>query len=188
MSDSLRTLWTTAHQSSLSITNCWSLLKLMSIKLVIASNHLILCGPLLLLPSIFPSIRVFSNESVLCIRWPKCWNFSSILSILSVCALQYYPITGEAFCVYHPCWKSGFQTYIVQTHIHTLVMFDLKFYRINVLNNLAYSIIDIVCHTLIYVYIYIHMYMYTEVGYIYQDFICSMFYSKIFIYIVFQYL
>ena len=66
--------WTTAHQASLSITNYHSLLKLMSIELVIPSNHLILCHPLLLLTSIFPSIRVFSNESVLYIRWPKYWN------------------------------------------------------------------------------------------------------------------
>ena len=67
---------TAAHQASLFITNSWSLLKLMSIKSVIPSNHLILCRPLLLLPSIFPSIRVFSNESVLCIKWPKYRNFS----------------------------------------------------------------------------------------------------------------
>ena len=70
------TPWTAAHQSCLSITNSWSLLKLMSIKLVMPSNHLILCHPLLLPPSIFPSIRVFSNESVLHIRWSKYWSFS----------------------------------------------------------------------------------------------------------------
>ena len=70
------TLWTAAPQASLSITNSWSLLKPMSIESVIPSNHLILCHPLLLPPSIFPNIRVFSNESVLCIRWPKYWNFS----------------------------------------------------------------------------------------------------------------
>ena len=64
-----------AHQASLSITNSWSLLKLMSIESVMPSNHLNLRHPLLLLPSIFPSIRVFSNESVLCIRWPKYWSF-----------------------------------------------------------------------------------------------------------------
>ena len=62
--------------ASLSITNSWSLCKLMSIELVIPSNHLILCFPPLLPPSIFPRIRVFSNESVLCIRWPKYWSFS----------------------------------------------------------------------------------------------------------------
>ena len=70
------TPWTAAYQASLSITNSQSLLKLMSIKSVMPSNHLILCHPLLLLPSIFPSIRVFSNESVLHIRWPKYWSFS----------------------------------------------------------------------------------------------------------------
>ena len=69
------TPWTTAHQASLSITNSRSLLKLMSIESVMPFNHLILCRPLLLLPSIFPSIRVFSNESVLHIRWPKYWEF-----------------------------------------------------------------------------------------------------------------
>ena len=70
------TPWTVARQASLSIINSWSLLKLMSMELVIPSNHLILCHSLLLLPSIFPSIMVFSNESVLCIRWPKYWSFS----------------------------------------------------------------------------------------------------------------
>ena len=74
------TPWTAAHHASLSITNSQSLLKLMSIELVIPSNHLILCRPLLLSPSIFPSIRVFSNESVLHIRWPKYWSFNFNLS------------------------------------------------------------------------------------------------------------
>ena len=74
------TLWTAAHQASLFITNCQSLLKLMSIKLVVLSNHLILCCPLLLQPSISPSISVFSNESVLHIRWPKYWSFSFSIS------------------------------------------------------------------------------------------------------------
>ena len=74
------TPWTAAHQASLSIANSQSLLKLMSIESVMPSNHLILCRPLLLLPSIFPSIRVFSNESVFCIRWPKHWSFSFSIS------------------------------------------------------------------------------------------------------------
>ena len=74
------TPWTAAHQASLSITNSQSLLKLMSIELVMPSNHLILCRPLLLLPSIFPSLRVFSIESVLLIRWPKYWSFSFSIS------------------------------------------------------------------------------------------------------------
>ena len=74
------TPWTTAPQASLSIPNSQSLLKLMSIESVMPSNCLILCRPLLLLPSIFPSIRVFSNESALCIRWPKQWSFSFSIS------------------------------------------------------------------------------------------------------------
>ena len=75
------TSWTAPRQASLSITNSRSLLKLMFIKSVIPSNHLILCCPLLLLPSIFPRIRVFSNESALCIRWPKYWSFSFSISL-----------------------------------------------------------------------------------------------------------
>ena len=71
---------TAARQASLSITNSRSLLKLMSIESVMPCNHLILCHPLLLLPSIFPSIRVFSNESILCISWPKYWSFSFSIS------------------------------------------------------------------------------------------------------------
>ena len=74
------TPWTAARQASLSITNSWSLLKLVSIELVMRSNNLIICRPLLLLPSIFPNIRVFSNESVLHIRWPKYWSFSFSIS------------------------------------------------------------------------------------------------------------
>ena len=74
------TPWTAAHQASLSITKSQSLLKLMYSELVMPSNHLLLCHPLLLLPSIFPSIRVFSNESVLPIRWPKYWSFSFSIS------------------------------------------------------------------------------------------------------------
>ena len=74
------TPWTAACQASLSITNSWSLLKLMSVDSVMPSNHLVLCHPLLLPPSIFPSIGVFSNESVLCMRWPKYWSFSFSIS------------------------------------------------------------------------------------------------------------
>ena len=74
------TPWNAARQASLSITSSWSLLKLVSIESVMPSNHLILCHPLLLLPSIFPRIRVFSNESALCIRWPKYWSFSFSIS------------------------------------------------------------------------------------------------------------
>ena len=70
------TPWTAAHQAPPSSTISWSLLTFLSIESVMLTKHLILCRPLLLLPSIFPSIRVFSNESALCIRWPKYWNFS----------------------------------------------------------------------------------------------------------------
>ena len=72
--------WTAASQASLSFTNFWSLLKFMCIESVMPSYHLILCCPLFLLPSIFPSIRVFPNESVLCIRWPKYWIFGFSIS------------------------------------------------------------------------------------------------------------
>ena len=74
------TPWTSAHQASLPITNSWSLLKLMSIKLMMPSNHLILCRLLLFPPSIFPSLRVFSNELALCITWPKYWSFNFSIS------------------------------------------------------------------------------------------------------------
>ena len=77
------TPWTAACQASLSITNSWSLGKLMFIESVMSSNHFILCHPFLLPPSIFPGIRVFSNESVLHIRWPKYWSFSFLISLLS---------------------------------------------------------------------------------------------------------
>ena len=79
VSDSV-TPWTAAHQDSLSITSSWSLLRLMSIELVMPSNYLILCCPLLLLPSIFPGIKVFSNEMALRIKWPKYWSFSFNIS------------------------------------------------------------------------------------------------------------
>ena len=74
------TPWTAARQASLSFTNSWTLLKLVPIESVMPFNHLFLCRPLLLLPSIFPSIRVFSNKSVLRIRWPKYWSFSFSIS------------------------------------------------------------------------------------------------------------
>ena len=77
--------WTAARQASLYITNSWSLLKIMSIKSVMPSNHLTLGRPLLLPPTIFPSIRVFLNESVLCIRWPKYWSFSFSISPSNEC-------------------------------------------------------------------------------------------------------
>ena len=80
------TPWTAARQVSLSTTNSWNLLKPMSIKSVIPSNNLILCRPLLLLPSVFPSIRVFLNESIFHIRWPKYWSFSFSISPSNECS------------------------------------------------------------------------------------------------------
>ena len=94
------TPWTAAHQDSLSITNSWNLLKLMSIESVMPSNHLNLCHPLLLLPSIFPSIRVFSNESVLHIRWPKDWSFS--FSIRKVLNLVLMPPQSLSLVIFFP--------------------------------------------------------------------------------------
>ena len=85
------TPWNAARQASLSIANSQRLLKLMSIKLVMLFNHLFLCRPLHLLPSIFPSIRVFSSESVLCIRWPKYWSSASI-SVLPVNIQDWFPL------------------------------------------------------------------------------------------------
>ena len=85
------TPWTAALQGPLSITNSWSLFKLMSIESVMPSNHHILCHPLLLLPSIIPSIRVFSNKSVLHIRWPKYWSFAST-SVLPMNIQDWFPL------------------------------------------------------------------------------------------------
>ena len=88
----LATPWTAAHQASLSTTNSQSFLKLMPMGSLMSSNHLILCRPLLLLPSIFPSIRVFSNESVLCIRWPKYWSFSFSISPSNDAIQDWFPL------------------------------------------------------------------------------------------------
>ena len=85
------TPWTAARQASLSITNSWSLLKFISIESVMPSNHLILCLPLLLPPSVFPSIRVFSSESVLCIRLPKYWSFN-LSTVLPVNIQDLFPL------------------------------------------------------------------------------------------------
>ena len=86
------TPWAAARQTSLSITNPRSLLKLMSIESVMPSNHLVLCHPLLLLPSVFPGIRVFPNESSLCIRWPKSIGVSALASVLPVNFQDWFPL------------------------------------------------------------------------------------------------
>ena len=93
--------WTAAHQASLSITNSRSSLRLMSIESVMPSSHLILCRPLLLPPSIVPSIRVFSNESVLRIRWPKYWSFSFSIMVVCVC------LCGVCTCGVYVCVWCG---------------------------------------------------------------------------------
>ena len=96
------TPWTAAHQASLSITKSRSLLRLKSIELVMSSNHLILCHPLLLPPSIFPSIRVFSNESALHIRWPKYWSFSFNMCQVLICPFIYFTKIYYVPSVYQP--------------------------------------------------------------------------------------
>ena len=135
------TLWIAACQASLSFTNSWSLLKFISVKSVIPSNHLLLCCPLLLLPSIFPSIRVFSNESALRIRWPKYWSFSFSISASneSVQSKGWFPLglTGLGFPPYRPrdsqefsptpqfegINKKGAQPFLLSTsHIHTWLL------------------------------------------------------------------
>ena len=102
------TPWTEACQASLSITNSWNLFKLMSIKSMMPSNHLILCCPLLLLPSIFPSIRVFSDESVLHIRWPKYWGFSFFNVFLAFSMIQWMLAIGSLVPLpfLKPAWTS----------------------------------------------------------------------------------
>ena len=111
------TPWIAARQASLSITNSQSLLKLMSIESVMPSNHLILCRPLLLLPSIFPSIRVFSNESVLPIRWPKYWSFSfSISPSNEHSGLIFFRMDWLGLFAVQRTLKSLFQQHTVQKH------------------------------------------------------------------------
>ena len=106
------TPWTAAHQASLSITNSQSLLKLMSTESGMPFNHLILCCPLLLLPSIFSSISVFSSESVLCIRWPKYWSFICqvlrfIMNNMDTSAFRTYNLIGLEECIWLPRRLSG---------------------------------------------------------------------------------
>ena len=110
--------WTAAHQACLSITNSWSLLKLMSIESVMPSNHLILCCLLLLLPSIFPSMRVFSNESVLCIKGPKYWSFSfSISPSNEYSGLISFRMDWVDLLADLTCWQSNVQNYTSQASI-----------------------------------------------------------------------
>ena len=113
----LMTPWTAARQAFLSITNSWSLLKLMSVESVMPWNHLLLCHPLLLLPSVLPSIRVFSSESVLCIRWPKYWSFSfSISSSNEYSGLIYFRIDWLDLLVVQETLSRVFSSATVQKH------------------------------------------------------------------------
>ena len=154
MSDSV-TPWTSAHRASLSITNSQSLLKLMSIESVTPSNHLILCYPLLLLSSIFPSIRVFSNKSVLRIRWPKYWSSGSA-SVLPTNIQDWSPLgwTGwislqskglsrvfsnttvqmHQFFGAQPSSQSNshIHTWLLENHSHYFIeLFNLRFFGIS---------------------------------------------------------
>ena len=109
---------TAAHQASLSITNYWSLFKLLFIESVMPPNHLILCQPLLLLPSIFPSIRIFSNESVLGIRWPKYWSFSfSINPSNEYSGLISFRMDWLDLLANLTCWQSNVLNYTSQASI-----------------------------------------------------------------------
>ena len=130
------TPWTAARQASLSITNSQSLLKLMSIESVMPSNHLILYRLLLLLPSSFPSIRVFSNEPVLCIRWPKYWSFRFSIRPFTECLglisfridwMELLAVQGtlKSLLQYHsskPSTLGRSAFLIIQSHIHTLLL------------------------------------------------------------------
>ena len=112
------TPWTAAQQTSLSITNSQSLLKLMFIKLVMPSNHLILCCPLLFLPLIFPSIRVFSNRSVLPIRWLKYWSFTFSISPSNECSgLIFFRIGWFDLLALQGSLKSLLQLHCLKTSI-----------------------------------------------------------------------
>ena len=102
--------WTAVCQASLSITNCWSLPKPMSIELVMPSNHLILCRLLLHPPSIFPSIRVFSNESALCIRWPKYWSAYTVVKVGTSLVVQWIVIIcQQGTCPLSVIWEDATQ-------------------------------------------------------------------------------
>ena len=128
------TPWIAAHQASLSITNSWSSLRLTSIESVMPSSHLILGRPLLLLPSIPSSIRVFSNESTLCIRWPKYWSFSfsiipskEIPGLLQMDWLDLLAVQGTLkSLLQHHSWKASVLRFsaffVVQSHIHVWLL------------------------------------------------------------------
>ena len=137
MSDSAAP-WTAARQASLSITDSWTLLKLMSMESVMLSNHPILCCPLFLLPSIFPSIRVFSNESVLRIRWPKYWSFS----LSTPLSLTFFLTKGLLFLLI-------FSQTVIFSFIDILYCFSFSFSLISTLiSALLFAPLDLICSPL----------------------------------------
>ena len=122
------TPWTTAHQASLPITNSRSLLRLMSIESVMPSNHLIFCHPLLLSPSIFPSMRVYSNESVLCIKWPKYRSFSFMASVLQMNIQDWFPLEWTGWISLQSKGLSRvFSSTTKQKHIGIHIYFQIVF-------------------------------------------------------------
>ena len=124
------TPWIAAQQASLSITNSYSLLKLMSIKLVMPSNHLILCRPLLP-PSISPSIRVFSNESVLRIRWPKYWSFSLIISPSTMNIQDWFPLGWTGWI---SLLSKGLKSLLQHHNSKASVLWDSAFFIVQLLH------------------------------------------------------
>ena len=129
------TPWIVAHQASLSFTISWNFLKLMSIELVMLSNHLILCCPLLLLPSVFPSIRVFSNELALRVRWPKCWSFSfSIILPMNIHGWNGNPL--QYSCLENPMdrgawWATIYGFAKSQTRLSDFCVYLISLYALN---------------------------------------------------------
>ena len=160
------TPWTAAHQASLALTISWSLLKLMSIELVMPSNHLILCCPLFPLPSIFPSIKVFSNESSLHIRWPKYWSFSFIISPSN----EYSGLISFRSDYWSPCSQESSPTPQFKS-INSLV---LKLLSGPILRsvydyckNHSFDYMDLCSQSNVCVCMYVCVYIYTYIVFIY---------------------
>ena len=135
------TPWTAAHQAFLFITNSWILLKLMYIQLVMLSNHLVLCCPLLLMSSIFPSIRVLSNESVLHIRWPKYWSFSSALVLPHP-----YMTTGKTIALARQTFVDKVMSLLFNSHVWNNVFLWTTSYIICTLFTLIWTSENSVMH------------------------------------------
>ena len=154
------TPWTIARQASLSFTSSWSLLKLRSTELMMPSNHLVLCCPLLLLPSVFPSIRVFSNELALRVRWPKYWSFSfSISPFNEYSRLISFRIDGFDLLAVQGTLKSLLQNHSSKASIFqhsAFFMVQLSHPYMNTGKTIALTIQTFVGKEYIYIYIYLH--------------------------------